>query len=229
MAFQKTKIDSKLGYEIQSHLESLGIHTPVNSELLYRDNRDKIDIIQHHMTEVWKTLGMDLRDDSLMETPNRIAKMMVLENYWGLLPENFPKNTTIENKMSVDEMVSLGDITVNSSCEHHGISFLGHAYVSYIAQGKVIGLSKLARVVEYFSHRPQVQERLTAQIHAALVYLLDSPDVAVGIRAQHLCMTTRGVEDKDTWTQTTKLSGAFKTDSGTRAEFMDTMYNGRHS
>ena len=219
--FQKTKVDSDLGVEIQQHLESLGLHTPVIHDTLQVDAKDKIAKIEHHMTEIWKTLGMDLSDDSLIETPNRIAKMMVLENYWGLLPQNFPKNTMIEDKMQVDEMVTVGDIQVTSNCEHHGVPILGKAYVAYIAQGKVIGLSKLSRVVDYFSRRPQVQERLTSQIYHALSYMLGTDNVAVAIKAVHLCMTTRGVEDMAAWTQTTKLGGAFKEDPQTRAEFLN--------
>lgn len=220
MSFQKTKIDSKLGHEIQAHLEQLGLQTPICQDYLNVDAKDKIEKIEHHMTEIWKTLGMDLTDDSLAETPKRIAKMMVLENYWGLLPENFPKNTVIKNKMHVDELVTVGSINVNSWCEHHGVSILGKAYVAYIAKDRVVGLSKLSRVVDYFCHRPQVQERLTSQIQAALCKMLGTEDVAVGIRAAHLCMTTRGVEDREAWTQTTKLGGAFKTDPQTRAEFL---------
>lgn len=223
MSFQKTKIDSKLGVDIQLHLESLGLHTPVNRFALAVDNKDKIEKIEALMTEVFKTLGLDLSDDSLIETPKRVAKMMVLDQYWGLLPENFPKNTMIEDKMQVDEMVTVGDIQVNSLCEHHALPILGKAYIAYIAQGKVIGLSKLSRVVEYFSKRPQVQERLTSQIYHALSYMLGTENVAVGIKAVHLCMTTRGVEDRSAWTQTTKLGGAFKNDPQTRAEFLNLM------
>lgn len=223
MSFQKTKVNAALGHEIQAHLESLGLHTPVNNEYLFAENKEKIEKIQFHMTEVWKTLGMDLSDDSLEETPNRIAKMLVLENYWGLLPENFPKNTMIKDKMRVDEMVTVGDIQVTSNCEHHGVPIIGKAFVAYIAQGKVIGLSKMSRVVDYFSRRPQVQERLTSQIYHALSYMLGTENVAVGIKAAHMCMSTRGVEDRDAWTQTTKLGGAFKNDPQTRAEFLSLM------
>lgn len=223
MSYQKTKVDGNLGQAVNAHLVKLGLHTPVNSKLLQTDNKDKITKIEYHMTEVWKTLGMDLSDDSLVETPNRIAKMMVLDHYWGLLPENFPKNTTIDNKMNCDEMVTVGGIEVMSNCEHHGITFTGTATVSYIPGKKVIGLSKLARIVEYFSRRPQVQERLTAQIWHTLSYLLETEDVAVGIKAQHFCMISRGVEANNSWTQTTKLGGGFKNNDHTKAEFLGLM------
>jgi GTP cyclohydrolase I len=163
---------------------------------------------------------MDLTDDSLRETPKRIAKMMVLEHYWGLLPENFPKNTTIENKMKYDEMVTLTEVPVMSNCEHHGVTFTGTAIVSYIPDQKVIGISKLARIVEYFARRPQVQERLTAQVFHTLRYLLDTENVAVAIRAQHFCMISRGVESPNTWTHTTNLGGLYKTDPSARNEFL---------
>ena len=219
MSFQKTKIDSKLGFEIQAHLESLGLQTPVDKAYLAVDNKEKIEKIESHMTEVFKILGLDLTDDSLIETPKRVAKMMVLDQYWGMLPENFPKNTMIEDKMKVEDMVAVSGIQINSLCEHHGISILGKACISYIPNGKVIGLSKLSRVAEYFCKRPQVQERLTSQIYHALSYMLGTDNIAVSIDATHLCMTTRGVEDHDAWTRTTKLGGVFKTDPATRAEF----------
>ena len=224
MSFQKTKINGELGREIHEYLKSIGIETPTVPEHLNVDNKEKIEKIQYHMTEVWKTLGMDLSDDSLTDTPNRIAKMMVLDHYWGLLPENFPKNTTILNKMNCDEMITLTDIPVMSNCEHHGIVFAGSAVVSYIPDKKVIGISKLARVVEYFSRRPQVQERLTAQIYHAISYLLETKNVGVAIKAQHYCMISRGVESPNTWTTTTKLGGAFKDQSHTKSEFLASVH-----
>ena len=224
MAYNKTKTDSALGIEVFKHLYNNGIESPFHfEEIAEVEAKVKIEKIEKHMSEILKVLGFDLSDDSLMETPKRVAKMMVLDQFWGMDYRNFPKNTVIENKMSVDEMVTVGDISVNSLCEHHLLPILGKAYVSYIAGDKVIGLSKLARVVEYYCKRPQVQERLTSQIHQALCYLLGTDDVAVGINAVHLCMTTRGVEDPNAWTQTTKLSGAFKNDPQTRAEFLQLM------
>lgn len=219
MSYQKTKTDPSLGEQVHKHLVSLGLETPT-TDLLYVDNKDKIEKIERHMTEICKVLGLDLTDDSLIETPRRVAKMMVLEQNWGLLPENFPKNTTILNKMNTDEMVTVGEIPVMSICEHHLITISGSAVVSYLPKTKVIGLSKLARIVEYYSRRPQVQERLTSQIYHALSFLLETDDVAVGINARHYCMISRGVETPNSWTQTTKLGGAFKADPGTKAEFL---------
>lgn len=220
MSYQKQKIDAKLGAEIHAHLLSLGLETPTVEAALQVDNKEKIDKIEGLVSEVWKTLGMDLTDDSLCDTPKRIAKMMVLEHYWGLLHDNFPKNTTIENKMKYDEMITLTEVPVMSNCEHHGVTFAGTAIVSYIPGEKVIGISKLARIVEYFARRPQVQERLTAQVFHTLSYLLETENVAVAIRAQHFCMISRGVESPNTWTHTTNLGGLYKTDPSARNEFL---------
>jgi GTP cyclohydrolase I len=219
MAYDKTKISSSLGEEVHKHLIEKGVETPT-TEHISRSNKEKIEKIEKLMTEVWTTLGMDLTDDSLIETPNRIAKMMVLDHYWGLLPENFPKNTTILNKMKCDEMITLTDVPIMSNCEHHGVIFAGNAVISYIPNEKVIGISKLARIAEYFSRRPQVQERLTAQIFHSLCYLLGTENVAVYIKAQHFCMVSRGVETPNTWTVTTKLGGVFKEKPEVRAEFL---------
>ncbi len=219
MSYNKTKTDASLGLDVAKHLRSLGLETPT-THLVDVDNKEKIEQIEKHMFEVCRILGLDLTDDSLVETPKRVAKMLVLEQCWGLLPENFPKNTTIANKMKTDEMVTVGQIPVMSICEHHLVTIEGHAVVSYLPKNKVIGLSKLARIVEYYSRRPQVQERLTSQIYHALSYLLETEDVAVGINAKHFCMISRGVETPNAWTQTTKLGGSFKTDPSTKAEFL---------
>jgi len=223
MSFQKTKIDENLGYAVERHLKSLGLNTPTTKFLDKQDNKDKIEVIQHHLTKVWETLGMDLTDDSLADTPNRIAKMMVLDHHWGLLPENFPKITAIENKMHYDEMITLTGLPIMSQCEHHGVTFSGNATIAYIPKNKVVGLSKLGRVAEYFSRRPQVQERLTAQIQKTLEYILDTENVAVAIKAQHFCMITRGTEIQNSWTHTTKLGGLFQTDPLTKSEFLSLM------
>ena len=225
MAYDKTKTNGQLGEEIHQKLVSLGIETPTTAILTTLSNKEKIDKIESLMTEVWKTLGIDLSDDSLMETPKRIAKSLVLDTHWGLLPENFPKNTTIMNKIRCDEMVTVTGIPVMSSCEHHGVIFTGSAVVAYVPDQKVIGLSKLARVVEYFSRRPQVQERLTSQIYYSLSHILETEHVAVSIRAQHYCMISRGVEAHNAWTHTTKLGGSFKDKSETRAEFLSKCEN----
>jgi GTP cyclohydrolase IA len=226
MSFQKTKVDPELGQKVHEHLVKCGVETPTNAVSLAKDNREKINLIQHHFTEIWKTMGLDLTDDSLMETPNRMAKMWVLETMWGLLPENFPKCTAVENKMGYDEMVVERNVNVQSQCEHHGVVIDGLAAVAYIPNKTVLGLSKINRVVEYFSKRPQIQERLTEQIYHALQYILETDNIAVVIEATHYCVRSRGVEDVGSSTVTSKLGGVFKTDSAVRFEFMNIVNKG---
>lgn len=220
MSFDKTKVDPVLGKKVREHLIKCGVETPVNEDLLAVENKKKIDIIEEAFTTIWQTMGMDLTDDSLMETPKRMAKMYVNEIYFGLKEENFPKCTTVDNKMKYDEMVVERNVSVQSNCEHHGVVIDGLATVAYIPKQKVLGLSKINRVVEYFSKRPQIQERLTEQVYHALQYILETDDIAVMINAQHYCVKSRGVEDTGSSTITSKLGGCFKTDDRVRAEFM---------
>lgn len=218
MAFQKTKIDSNLGNAVHKHLLNMGLETPV-TELLDVDAKEKIEKIEGHMTEILKTIGLDLTNDSLAETPKRIAKMMVLEQSWGLLPENFPKCTAVKKEIEYDEMVKCDAIQVMSICEHHWVTIDGYATVAYIPTTEVIGLSKLNRIVEYYSRRPQIQERLNCQIFEALRFILKTDNIAVAINAKHYCVASRGVGDATSRTTTSKLGGVFKTDPATRAEF----------
>jgi GTP cyclohydrolase IA len=218
MAFQKTKIDSELGKSVHEHLAKLGLETPT-TPLLEQDAKVKIEKIEHHMTEILKAIGLDLTNDSLAETPKRIAKMMVLEQSWGLLPENFPKCTTVKKEIDYDEMVKCDAIQVMSICEHHWVTIDGYATVAYIPTTEVLGLSKLNRIVEYYSRRPQIQERLNCQIFEALRYILKTDNVAVAINAKHYCVASRGVGDATSRTTTSKLGGVFKSDPATRAEF----------
>lgn len=195
-------------------------------ETPWKDNgigkEDKKIIIAEHFKAIMNTLGMDLSDDSLQDTPKRVAKMYVEEIFWGLLPENFPKMTVIENKMKYDEMVTELNITMNSTCEHHFIPILGKAHVSYIPKDKVIGLSKLNRLVDYYAKRPQVQERLTDQIAKKLVELLGTEDVAVVIDGIHTCVKTRGIRDGSSYTRTASINGAYKT-ADARHEFFNSL------
>ncbi len=155
-------------------------------------------------------LGLNMHDDSLKDTPKRVAKMYVKEIFNGLDYSNFPKCTTVENKMKYDEMVCVDKINVQSNCEHHFVIIDGLAKVAYIPNEKVLGLSKINRIVEFFSKRPQIQERLTEQIHHALVFILGTEDVAVQIKATHFCVKARGVEDTSSLTTTSKLGGMFR-------------------
>ena len=185
MSFDKTKTDAKLGKKIREYLISMGVETPIVEKALEVENKKKIDIIEDAFMTIWKTLGMDMTDDSLAETPNRMAKMYVNEIYFGLKEENFPKCTTVDNKMRYDEMVVERNVVVMSNCEHHGVVIDGLATVAYVPNEKVLGLSKINRIVEYFSKRPQIQERLTEQVFHTLCYILETDNVAVMIDAQH--------------------------------------------
>lgn len=208
---------------VQSTLAARGLETPmvVNSF----SAEEKYQRIKELMTEVVSTLGLDLTDDSLAETPHRIAKMYVDEVFAGLDYTNFPKISVIDNKMQVDEMVKVSDINLTSTCEHHFITIDGSATVAYIPANKIIGLSKINRIVRFFAQRPQVQERLTQQILVALQALLETENVAVSIHATHYCVKSRGVMDTNSETTTTALGGIFKTNVHTRAEFLQSRNN----
>jgi len=219
MSFDKTKCDPILGKKVREYLTKVGVETPINESALAVENKKKIDILEDAFTTIWKTVGVDLNDDSLRETPNRMAKMYINEIYFGLKDENFPKCTTVDNKMQYNEMVVERNVNVQSNCEHHGVVIDGLATVAYVPKQKVLGLSKINRIVEYFSKRPQIQERLTEQIFHTLQFILDTEDVAVMIDARHYCVASRGVEDTGSSTVTTRLGGGFKTDMAARNEF----------
>lgn len=218
MAHNSSKTDPVLGKLVHEHLVKLGVETPVTEKLL--TSSEKVNIIQDKFYDIMVALGLDLSDDSLADTPKRVAKMFVNEIFWGLDYDAFPKCTTIQNKMGYNEMLIERNINVQSNCEHHFVIIDGLATVGYIPKDVVLGLSKINRVVEYFSKRPQVQERLTEQVFHALEYILDTDNIAVVIDAQHYCVKSRGVEDTGSSTVTSKLGGAFKNDPTTRAEFM---------
>jgi len=219
MSYNKTKCDPELGQRVHEHLVKMGVETPTNENNI--DRKEKIDIIERHMHQIMATLGLDLNDDSLIETPKRVAKMYVNEIFWGLDYEAFPKCTTVDNKMKYDEMVVERNVNVQSNCEHHFVVIDGVATVAYIPKNRVLGLSKINRIVEYFSKRPQIQERLTEQVFHALQYILETDNVAVVVDAQHYCVKSRGVEDTGSSTVTSKLGGVFKTDPSVRNEFMN--------
>ena len=220
MSLQTNKTNPALGLEIEQYLKSKGVHTPTIEDALAVPNDLKIAGIQHHFEAIMQILGVDLKDDSLEETPKRVAKMFINEIFWGLKPENFPKCTIIENKMGYDEMVVEKDITMMSNCEHHFVTIDGKAHVAYIPNNRVLGLSKLNRIVEYFARRPQVQERIGEQIFHSLCYILGTDNVAVVIEGTHYCVKSRGVEDHGSYTVTSKLGGLFKTDPMVRKEFL---------
>ena len=204
--------------KVMRALRDRGLETPMVANGLTAD--EKQARLQTHFTEVLNILGLDLTDDSLVDTPRRIAKMYVNEIFSGLDYARFPKLTVIDNKMNVEEMVRVQNIDLASTCEHHFITIDGTAAVAYIPKDKVIGLSKINRMVRFFAQRPQVQERLNEQILVALQTLLETDDVAVSITATHFCVKARGVMDANSETTTTSLGGRFKTNPETRREFL---------
>jgi len=218
MSYNKTKTDPELGKRVHEYLVKVGVETPTFETAL--DRKQKITEIEKSFNHIMQVLGLDLDDDSLAETPLRVAKMYVNEIFWGLDYDAFPKCTTVDNKMHYNEMVVERNVNVQSNCEHHFVIIDGLATVAYVPKQKVLGLSKINRIVEYFSKRPQIQERLTEQVFHALQYILETEDVAVMIDAQHYCVKSRGVEDTGSSTVTVRLGGGFKEDPAARNEFL---------
>lgn len=203
---------------VREQLVLQGLETPMLDTGLCSEQ--KYLRIKELMTQVVQTLGLDLNDDSLEQTPHRIAKMYVSEVFSGLDYGNFPSISVIDNKMATDEMVKVSDIDLTSTCEHHFVTIDGKAKVVYIPNKKILGLSKINRIVRFFSQRPQVQERLTQQILVAIQTLTASQDVAVSISATHYCVKSRGVMDTSSTTQTLAVGGVFKSNRDLRAEFV---------
>lgn len=212
------KTDKNLGERVHQFLKTKGVETPMVGKLQMKD--DKKANISFLFANIMKELELNLDDDSLKGTPDRVAKMFVDEMFYGLDYHNFPKCTAVDNKMKYDEMVTVDNISMSSACEHHFVIIDGFATVSYIPQDKVIGLSKINRLVDFFAKRPQIQERLTEQIFWALSYILGTENIAVKIKAVHYCVKARGVRDVTSNTTTTKLGGVFK-DADVRNEFLN--------
>lgn len=214
--------DVTLGRQVQDRLVGLGIETPVDFQVINERAQDGQSCEIHvcnATSHILEQLGLDLQDDSLKDTPQRVAKMYCQEIFTGLDYYNFPACTAIPNDMNYDEMLVV-KATVKSMCEHHLMPIWGLATVGYIPSTKVLGLSKINRIVDFFSRRPQVQERLTAQISAALKFVLATEDVAVVINAEHFCVKFRGVEDNAGGTITSQLGGKFREDPVVRSEFL---------
>jgi GTP cyclohydrolase I len=202
---------------------SSSAETPMKENPHDLSDEEKKERIAEHFSGIMDTLGLDLMDDSLKGTPARIAKMYVEEVFAGLNPKNRPVIRLFENKYGYKEMLVEKDILVQSYCEHHFVPILGKAHVAYINSGEVVGLSKLNRIVNYYSRRPQVQERLTVQIANELKKVLKTKDVAVIIDADHMCVSLRGIKDPESSTVTASYNGAFK-NSKTREEFLHYVY-----
>jgi len=195
------------------------VDTPMREDAFEMNDDEKIAQIEYHFRQIMETLGLDLTDDSLKGTPKRVAKMYIKEIFSGLDPKNMPSVALFENKYQYNDMLVEKNITFYSNCEHHFVPIIGKAHVSYIANGKVIGLSKLNRIVQHFAKRPQVQERLTMQIAKELEKILGTKDVAVMIDAKHLCVSSRGIQDDTSTTITGYYGGKFQQDA-TKAEFL---------
>ena len=203
----------------QDH-KNFSIETPLRDDAFEISDDEKISIIQKNVQEILQTLGMDMTDDSLKGTPKRVAKAYVKELFGGLDPKNLPTSSTFDNKYQYGEMLVEKNITVFSTCEHHLLPIYGKAHVAYFAKDRVVGLSKMNRIVDYYSRRPQVQERLNIQIVKALQEILKTDDVACIIDAKHMCVNSRGIRHIDCSTVTGEFGGKFK-DKLTKREFLD--------
>jgi len=225
---QKETLLNTMGIKISnSSFEEIGeehvgtsFETPLREDAFEMDDELKIELIEKHFREIMHIMGLDLTDDSLKGTPHRVAKMYVKEVFSGLNPKNKPAAKLFENKYKYNEMLVEKDITFHSHCEHHFVPIYGKAHVAYISNGDVIGLSKINRIVQYYSKRPQVQERLTMQIGNELKEALGTEDVAVIMDAYHMCVSSRGVQDTNSSTVTSFYSGKFQHDEQTRLEFL---------
>ncbi|MCS6974272.1 MAG: GTP cyclohydrolase I FolE [Cyclobacteriaceae bacterium] len=214
------EVEQSLDEAADEHLVAANYSTPLRPDAFEMSDEEKIERIEHHFREIMHVLGLDLTDDSLSGTPRRVAKMYVKEAFSGLNPKNRPHARLFENKYKYDQMLVEKDITFYSHCEHHFVPIFGKAHVAYFSTGKVIGLSKINRIVQYFAKRPQVQERLTVQIAREIMRVLQTPDVGVVIDATHLCVASRGVGDTNSRTGTAYFSGKFN-DENIRKEFLN--------
>jgi GTP cyclohydrolase IA len=225
---QKETLLSTMGINLsQTSFEDIGeehvgtsLETPLREDAFEIDDDLKVELIEKHFREIMHIMGLDLTDDSLKGTPHRVAKMYVKEVFSGLNPKNKPAVKLFENKYKYNQMLVEKDITFHSHCEHHFVPIYGRAHVAYISNGDVIGLSKINRIVQYYSKRPQVQERLTMQIGNELKEALGTDDVAVIMDAYHMCVSSRGVNDTNSSTVTSFFSGKFETDEQSRNEFL---------
>jgi len=184
--------------------------TPLRPDAFDKTDEEKMEVIEEHFHIIMEALGLDMTDDSLRGTPHRVAKMFVKEIFGGLHPDNKPKISVFENHYHYDKMLVEANISFNSTCEHHFLPIIGKAHVGYVSSGKVIGLSKLNRIVDYYARRPQVQERMIMQIFNELKRVLDTEDVMVIVEAEHLCVSSRGIKDSSSFTSTIQYGGIFE-------------------
>ncbi|MFM7017983.1 GTP cyclohydrolase I FolE [Flavobacterium sp.] len=194
--------------------------TPLRADAFHKSDAQKMAVIENHFQSIMEAMGLDMTDDSLQGTPHRVAKMFIQEIFSGLNPANKPKISVFENSYNYDKMLVEANISFNSTCEHHFLPIIGKAHIGYVSSGKVIGLSKLNRIVDYYSRRPQVQERLIMQIFNELKSVLDTDNVIVVMEATHLCVSSRGIKDESSYTSTIQYGGVFN-DKANRDDFFN--------
>ena len=204
-----TTIDQELFELIGDNHQMTSADTPLRPDAFYKSDADKMKNIEKHFHAIMDEMGLDMTDDSLKGTPHRVAKMFIQEIFSGLNPDNKPKISVFDNSYQYDKMLVEGNINFNSTCEHHFLPIIGKAHIGYVSSGKVIGLSKLNRIVDYYSRRPQVQERLIMRIFNELKTVLDTDDVIVVMEAKHLCVSSRGIKDESSYTSTIQYGGIF--------------------
>ena len=202
-------IEKELFELIGDNHQMTSAETPMRPDAFIKTDQQKMSTIEKHFHIIMEEMGLDMTDDSLKGTPHRVAKMFIQEIFSGLNPANKPKISVFENSYHYDKMLVEANISFNSTCEHHFLPIIGKAHIGYVSSGKVIGLSKLNRIVDYYSRRPQVQERLIMQIFNELKSVLDTEDVIVVIEAKHLCVSSRGIKDESSFTSTIQYGGIF--------------------
>lgn len=202
-------IEKELFEMIGDNHQMTSAETPIRDDAFHKSDKEKIAAIENHFFQIMEEIGLDMTDDSLRGTPHRVAKMFIQEIFSGLNPANRPKISVFDNSYHYDKMLVEADISFNSTCEHHFLPIIGKAHIGYVSSGKVIGLSKLNRIVDYYSRRPQVQERLIMQIFNELKSVLETDNVIVVMEAKHLCVSSRGIKDESSFTSTIQYGGIF--------------------
>jgi len=204
-----TLIEKEIYELIGDNHQMTSAETPLRPDAFDKSDADKMQTIEKHFHIIMEEMGLDMTDDSLQGTPHRVAKMFIQEIFSGLNPANKPKISVFDNSYNYDKMLVEANISFNSTCEHHFLPIVGKAHIGYVSSGKVIGLSKLNRIVDYYSRRPQVQERLIMQIYNELKTVLETDNVIVVMEATHLCVSSRGIKDKSSYTSTIQYGGIF--------------------
>ena len=219
-----TSIEKELFELIGDNHQMTSADTPLRADAFDKSDKEKMINIENHFYHIMEEMGLDMTDDSLRGTPHRVAKMFIQEIFSGLNPDNKPKISVFENSYHYDKMLVEADISFNSTCEHHFLPIIGKAHIGYVSSGKVIGLSKLNRIVDYYSKRPQVQERLIMQIFNELKTVLETDSVIVVMEAKHLCVSSRGIKDESSYTSTIQYGGIFN-EKENRNDFFNLLKN----